>query len=112
MALLTHKFKSQGTCEVEASKSPAQAESIIKTPKYKARLDATYLLVQKVSVGAARRSVRDRSGLPLLLSITHSELLLGELKPVIGPWNAILEQVITVDWMRDAYTGGGWIVSP
>jgi hypothetical protein len=34
------------------------------------------------------------------------------LEPVIGPWQGTLKRVITVDWMGDAYAGGGWIVYP
>ncbi len=114
MVLLTYKFKSQVSREVEARKSPAQAETIIKTSKYKARLYATYFLVQtlfdKVSVGAAWHPVR--GGCASAPEHGPSGGASRPVKPVIGLWKGALERVITVDWMRDAYTGGGWIVSP
>src|SRR5262245_39391428 len=40
------------------------------------------------------------------------EVLLRELEPVIGPRKGMLERVVTIDWTRDAYAGGGWIVYP
>jgi monoamine oxidase len=40
------------------------------------------------------------------------EVLMRELEPVIGPWQETLERVTTVDWIGDAYAGGGWIVYP
>jgi monoamine oxidase len=39
-------------------------------------------------------------------------MLLRELEPLIGSGKRTLERLITVDWMRDAYAGGGWIVYP
>ena len=108
-----YPFKSQVAREVEARKSPTQAESIVKTLKSGAHLDATYFLIQtlfdKVFVGAARRPVRDEGGSAPAPEHGRQEVLLGQLKPVI---KGTLERVITLDWMRDAYAGGGWIVYP
>jgi monoamine oxidase len=39
-------------------------------------------------------------------------VLRRELEPVIGPGQGTLRRVIIVDWMGDAFAGGGWIVYP
>jgi hypothetical protein len=56
--------------------------------------------------GSPMREVQSLSPEALL------EVLLGELEPVISPWQDTLERVVTTDCMGDAYAGGGWIVSP
>jgi monoamine oxidase len=50
--------------------------------------------------------------LPHLSQEALLEVLLLELDPVIGPWQGTLRRMMTVDWMGDAFAGGGWIVYP
>ena len=43
---------------------------------------------------------------------TLLKVLRREIEPVIGPWLGTLRRIMTVDWMGDAFAGGGWIIYP
>jgi monoamine oxidase len=52
---------------------------------------------------------------PRLQQISQEALLAAlrrKLESVIGPWQGTPERVITIDWRREAYAGGGWLVYP